>query len=115
MNIPQASNLCVFPTVVLYYDTVLCCQFKSFHHYNEKNNDNTMDLWHLRISVMLFTCAHFQHIAQISNLCDFHYVSEGIPSLMVFDYSRVQNKRTSWFMRIIARPKTNTSQELGVV
>ena len=83
-NIPQASNLCVFPTVVLYYDTVLCSQFKSFHHYNEKNNDNTMDLWHLRISVMLFTCAHFQHIAQISNLCDFHYVSEGIPSLMGF-------------------------------
>ena len=32
----------------------------------------------------VFTCAHFQNIAQISSLCDFHYISEGIPSLMRF-------------------------------
>ena len=34
----------------------------------------------------VFTCAHFQRIAQISSLCNFHYISEGIPSLMHFGY-----------------------------
>ena len=32
----------------------------------------------------VFTCAHFQKIVQISSLCNFHYISEGIPSLMRF-------------------------------
>ena len=32
----------------------------------------------------VFTCAHFQKLAQISSLCDFHYISEGIPSLVRF-------------------------------
>ena len=32
----------------------------------------------------VFTCAHFQKLAQISNLCHFHYLSERIPSLMRF-------------------------------
>ena len=32
----------------------------------------------------VFTSAHFQKITQISSLCDFHYISEGIPSLMRF-------------------------------
>ena len=32
----------------------------------------------------VFTCAHFQKVAQISSLCDFHYITEGIPSLMRF-------------------------------
>ena len=32
----------------------------------------------------VFTCAHFQNIAQISSFCHFHYMSEGIPSLMRF-------------------------------
>jgi hypothetical protein len=32
----------------------------------------------------VFNIAHFQKIAQISSLCDFHYISEGIPSLMFF-------------------------------
>ena len=32
----------------------------------------------------VFACAHFQKIAQISSLCDFHYISEGISSLMHF-------------------------------
>ena len=27
----------------------------------------------------VFTCAYFQNIPQISSLCDFHYISEGIP------------------------------------
>ncbi len=36
------------------------------------------------LSGVVFTCAHFQKIAQISSLCDFHYISEGIPSLMRF-------------------------------
>ena len=29
-------------------------------------------------------CANFQKIAQISILCNFHYIREGIPSLMRF-------------------------------
>ena len=33
-----------------------------------------------------FTCAHFQKIAQISRLCNFHYTSEGIPLLCIFGY-----------------------------
>ena len=32
----------------------------------------------------VFTCAHFQKIAQISSLCNFHSISEGIPPLMHF-------------------------------
>ena len=32
----------------------------------------------------VFTGAHFRKIAQISSLCDFYYLSEGIPSLMRF-------------------------------
>ena len=34
----------------------------------------------------VFTHAHFQKIAQISSLRDFHYISEGIPSLMHFGF-----------------------------
>ena len=34
----------------------------------------------------VFTCAHFQRIAQIFSLCDFHYISKIIPSLMHFGY-----------------------------
>ena len=33
---------------------------------------------------VVFTHAYFQKIAQISRLCDFHYISEGIPSLICF-------------------------------
>ena len=33
-------------------------------------------------SGVVFTCAHFQKMAQISSFCGFHYMSEGIPSLM---------------------------------
>ena len=43
-----------------------------------------------------FTRADFQKIAQISSLCDFHYISEEIPSLMRF-----------WFLWIFERPKKN--------
>ena len=32
----------------------------------------------------VFTCAYFQKLAQISSLCNFHYINEGIPSLMRF-------------------------------
>ena len=35
---------------------------------------------------VVFTCMLFQKIANTSNLCDFHYISEGIPSLMHFGY-----------------------------
>ena len=30
----------------------------------------------------VFNCAHFQKVAQISNFCDFHYISQGIPFLL---------------------------------
>ena len=32
----------------------------------------------------VFTCAHFQKIDQQSSLCNFYYISEGIPLLMDF-------------------------------
>ena len=32
----------------------------------------------------VFTCAHFQKIALISSLCNFNYISEGIPSNLCF-------------------------------
>ena len=32
----------------------------------------------------VFTFAHFQKLAQISSLCDIHYISEEIPSLVRF-------------------------------
>ena len=35
-------------------------------------------------SGVVFTCAHFQKVAQISSLCNFYYIREGIPSLMRF-------------------------------
>ena len=44
----------------------------------------TGSLAHGDFSGAFFTCAHFQKIAQISSLCHFHYISEGIPSLMHF-------------------------------
>ena len=62
----------------------------------------------------VFTCAHFQKIAQISSLCDFLYISEDIPSLecswllMTFKVLRI------WFMRILPDLKKRTSQGLGV-
>ena len=31
---------------------------------------------------LLFTCVHFQNIAQTFRVFDFHYISEGIPFLM---------------------------------
>ena len=55
-------------------------------------------------SVVVFTCAHFQKIAQISNLWDFHYISERIPSLMRFWLLMTWVLRI-WFTRIFARPK----------
>ena len=33
---------------------------------------------------VVFTCENFQKLAQIFSLCDFHWISEGIPSLMRF-------------------------------
>ena len=32
----------------------------------------------------VFTCAHFQKVAQISSLYDFQYITEEIPSLICF-------------------------------
>ena len=52
----------------------------------------------------VFTCAHFQKVAQISSLCDFHYITEGIPSLMRF-WLLMTLVLWIWFMQIFARPK----------
>ena len=61
--------------------------------------------WLLWISVVhFFTCAHFQKIIQISCICDFHYISEGIPSLMHFGLLMTWVLRI-WFLRIFAWPK----------
>ena len=54
-----------------------------------------------------FTRAHFQKIAQISSLCDFHYISEGIPSLMHFWLLMTYVLRI-WFMQIFVRSKKRT-------
>ena len=35
-------------------------------------------------SAVVLTCVHFQKIAQTYSLCNFWYISEGIPSLMCF-------------------------------
>ena len=40
----------------------------------------TRFLAHADFSGAVFTEAHFLKMAQISTLCDFHYISEGIPS-----------------------------------
>ena len=55
-------------------------------------------------SGVVYTCVHFQKIAQISSLCDFHYISEVIPSLMSFWLLMTLVLRI-WFMRIFAGPK----------
>ena len=36
------------------------------------------------VSGVVFTCGHFQKVAQISSLCNFYHIIEGIPSLMHF-------------------------------
>ena len=64
--------------------------------------EHTPGPWLLRISVI--TWAHFQKRAQISSLCDFHYISERIPSLMSF-WSLMTLVLRIWFMQIFARPK----------
>ena len=43
------------------------------------NIKHTGSLALVDFSGAVFTCAHFQKIAKISSLCDFYYISEGIP------------------------------------
>jgi hypothetical protein len=67
--------------------------------------ESTPGPWLLLISVVQFqTYAHFQEIAQIYRICDFDYISEGIPSLMRF-WSLMTKALPIWFMRIFGRPK----------
>ena len=47
--------------------------------------------------------AHFQKIAQIAILCDFHYISKGISSLMHF-WLQTTSVLRIWFLLIFARP-----------
>ena len=64
----------------------------------------TRSLASVDFSGAVFTCAHFQKIAQISILCDFHYISEGIPSPMHFCLL-IPSVLRIWFLRIFARLK----------
>ena len=45
---------------------------------------NTPGPWLADFGGAVFTRVHFQKTARISSLCDFHYISEGIPLLMRF-------------------------------
>ena len=53
-------------------------------------------------------------IAQISSLCNFHYKSEEIPSLMWFCLL-VTSVLPIWLLQIFARPKKRKSQGPGVI
>ena len=55
-----------------------------------KSTHTSRSLAPLDFSGSVFTCADFQKIAQISSLCDVHYISEEITSLM-----RLANKSKS--------------------
>ena len=66
----------------------------------------------LDFSGAVFTRADFQKIAQISSLCDFHYISEGIPSLMRF-WLLMTSVLRIWFLRIFARPKKTHEPRTG--
>ena len=62
--------------------------------------------WFLRISVVQFTLVpHFQKIAKIFSLCDFHYMHFW---LLMTSVLRIR------LLRIFARLKKRTSQGLGV-
>ena len=60
----------------------------------------------------VFTHAYFQKIAKISSLCDFHYISEGIPSLLRFGLLMTYVLRI-WVMWIFARPKKTHKLRTG--
>ena len=49
-----------------------------------QNHLYTRSLAHADFSSAVFTHAHFQKIAQIYSLCHFHYINEGVPSLVRF-------------------------------
>ena len=44
----------------------------------------TRSLASVDFSAAVFTYAHFQRVAQISSICDFHNINEGIPSFLRF-------------------------------
>ena len=64
---------------------------------------STVHLVYKSLAPAGFSGAHFKAIAQISSLCNFHYINEGIPSLMRFWLVMTQVLRI-WFMRFFARP-----------
>ena len=70
--------------------TAAACQSKTFESRIFRNGSKKFDkskaekyytgsLAPTDFSGAVFTHAHFQKIAQISSLCDFHYISVGIP------------------------------------
>ena len=60
----------------------------------------------------VFTCVYFQKIAQLSGLCNFQYISEGIPSLMsswllMVKVSKFRNN--FWYLRILPKSEQTNS------
>ena len=77
----------------LYLFVTSCNQLMSFKTLKAKVHLNLMffnkttytgSLASVNFSGAVFTHAHFPKTAQISSLCNFHYISEGIPSFMCF-------------------------------
>ena len=65
---------------------------------------NTPGPWLLRISKLQFSLVNiFKKVAQISSLCEFHYINEGTPSLMHFWFVMTKGLHV-WLMLIFARP-----------
>ena len=75
---------------------------------------NTPGPWLLRISKVQFSLVNiFKKVAQISSLCDFHYINEGTPSLMHFWFVMTKGLHV-WLMLIFARPEKCMSQGPGI-
>ena len=65
---------------------------------------NTPGPWLLRISKLQFSLVNiFKKVAQISSLCEFHYINEGTPSLMHFWFVMTKGLHV-WLMLNFARP-----------
>ena len=84
-------------------------EFKSFL---KKHCHYTGSLAPADLSGAVFNHAHFQKIAKISSLCDFYYISEGIPLLLRFGLLMTYVLRI-WVMWIFARPKKTHKLRTG--
>ena len=62
----------------------------------------------------VLTCSHFQKVFQISSFCNFHYITEGILSLMRFWLLCIDFSAPNLVHGIFTRPKKCSTQGLGV-